>query len=374
MIESTIQNGTALVKLQGEFTKFIAKSDIESLQNIAQNTAIVRYEMNLDNITKFDSTFLIFLYQYRKNATQSGKKITFLANSDKAKRILELLQEIEIKEGEIKRVKKEDIFTKSSREIGMLLYGWWATFVEFLNFVGLLIYFVFLSILNPRKIRFAAINYHIFNSVITAMPVIFIVSFVVGGVIAYQGAATLARMGFVELSVEMTAKLTLREIGPFVVAMIVAGRSASAYTAQIGVMKMTEEIDAMKTMQLNLMNFIVLPRFYALVFSFPLMVFLSDLVSIFGCMVFLNFGFDIGFSDYIGQLKSSVGMNSFWTGIIKAPFYASVIVVIGCFIGFRVKDNTQSVGEKTTNSVVCALFGVIIINALFSLIFTELRF
>ena len=374
MIESTIQNGTALVKLQGEFTKFIAKSDIESLQNIAQSPAIQRYEINLDNITKFDSTFLIFLYQYRKNATQSGKKITFLANSDKAKRILELLQEIEIKESEIKRVKKEDIFTKSSREIGMLLYGWWATFVEFLNFVGTLIYFVFLSLLNPRKIRFTAINYHIFNSVITAMPVIFIVSFVVGGVIAYQGAATLARMGFVELSVEMTAKLTLREIGPFVVAMIVAGRSASAYTAQIGVMKMTEEIDAMKTMQLNLMNFIVLPRFYALVFSFPLMVFLSDLVSIFGCMVFLNFGFDIGFSDYIGQLKSSVGMNSFWTGIIKAPFYASVIVVIGCFIGFRVKDNTQSVGEKTTNSVVCALFGVIIINALFSLIFTELRF
>ena len=103
------------------------------------------------------------------------------------------------------------------------------------------------------------------------------------------------------------------------------------------------------------------------------MVFLSDLVSIFGCMVFLNFGFDIGLSDYIAQLKSSVGMNSFWTGIIKAPFYASVIVVIGCFIGFLVEDNTQSVGEKTTTSVVCALFGVIIINALFSLNFTELR-
>ena len=374
MIESTIQNGVARVTLQGEFSKYIAKSDIESLQNLSKNPAITRYEMNLDNIAKFDSTFLIFLYQYRQNITRSGRKITLVANNDKSKRILELLQEIEIKEGEIKRVKKEDIFTKSSREIGMLLYGWWATFVEFLNFVGLLIYFVFLSLLNPRKIRFRAINYHIFNSVITAMPVIFIVSFVVGGVIAYQGAATLARMGFVELSVEMTAKLTLREIGPFVVAMIVAGRSASAYTAQIGVMKMTEEIDAMKTMQLNLMNFIVLPRFYALVFSFPLMVFLSDLVSIFGCMVFLNFGFDIGFSDYIAQIKSSVGMNSFWTGIIKAPFYASVIVVIGCFIGFRVKDNTQSVGEKTTNSVVCALFGVIIINALFSLIFTELRF
>lgn len=374
MIESNIQNNVAMVIFRGEFSKNIAKCDIIALQNIAQNQAIQSYHLNLDAITKFDFSFLIFLYQYRQNITQSGRKITLLANSDKAKKILAILKEIEIKKSAIKPIKKEDIFIKSSREIGRLIYGWWATFIDFLNFLGILIYFIFLSLLNPRKIRFRAINYHIFNSVITAMPVIFIVSFVVGGVIAYQGAATLNRMGFVELSVEMTAKLTLREIGPFVVAMIVAGRSASAYTAQIGVMKMTEEIDAMKTMQLNLMNFIVLPRFYALVCSFPLMVFLSDLVSIFGCMVFLKFGFDIGFSDYITQLKSNVGMNSFWTGIIKAPFYASVIVVIGCFIGFRVKDNTQSVGEKTTNSVVCALFGVIIINALFSLIFTELRF
>ena len=374
MIESRIESSTATIILQGEFGKNIPKSDIESLQNLAQNSAIQSYNLNLDNITKFDFTFLMFLHYLERGITARGASIAFHATTAQAKHIAGLLQEIQAKESTIKPHIKESIFVRSSRQIGHLLYDYGTTFIEFLNFTGILIYYIFISIIQPRKIRFRAINYHIFHSVMAAMPVIFIVSFVVGGVIAYQGAATLARMGFVELSVEMTAKLTLREIGPFVVAMIVAGRSASAYTAQIGVMKMTEEIDAMKTMQLNLMNFIVLPRFYALVFSFPLMVFLSDLVSIFGCMVFLNFGFDIGFSDYIAQLKSSVGMNSFWTGIIKAPFYAGVIVVIGCFIGFRVGDNTQSVGEKTTTSVVCALFGVIIINALFSLIFTELKF
>lgn len=374
MIESHIQNATANIILRGEFGKNIPKSEIESLQVLAQNSAIQSYILHLDSITHFDFTFLMFLHYLGRDIAKRGANIAFHATNDSAKHIENLLKEIEIKESAIKPLPKESLFARSSRQIGHLLYDYGATFIEFLNFTGILIYYIFISLLNPRKVRFKAINYHIFHSVMAAMPVIFIVSFVVGGVIAYQGAATLARMGFVELSVEMTAKLTLREIGPFVVAMIVAGRSASAYTAQIGVMKMTEEIDAMKTMQLNLMNFIVLPRFYALVFSFPLMVFLSDLVSIFGCMVFLHFGFDIGFSDYIAQLKSSVGMNSFWTGIIKAPFYAGVIVVIGCFIGFRVGDNTQSVGEKTTTSVVCALFGVIIINALFSLIFTELRF
>lgn len=374
MIDSTIENGIANIKLNGEFSKNIAKNDIDILQNLSQNQSIKTYNIHLDSISEFDFTFLIFLYYLGQNITKRGGKITLIANTTKSKHIIDLLKEIEFKESTIKSPTKESIFIKSSREIGHLLYGYFTTFIDFLNFVGIVIYFVVLSLLNPHKIRFKAINYHIFSSVISAMPVICIVSFIVGGVIAYQGAATLERMGFVDLSVEMTAKLTLREIGPFIVAMIVAGRSASAYTAQIGVMKMTEEIDAMKTMQLNLMNFIVLPRFYALVFSFPLMVFFADLISIFGCMVFLKFGFSVGFYDYILQLKATVGMNSFWVGIIKAPFYASVIVIIGCFIGFRVEDNTQSVGEKTTRSVVCALFGVIVMNAIFSLLFTELKF
>ncbi|MGX3010386.1 MlaE family ABC transporter permease [Helicobacter sp. 23-1044] len=374
MIDSAIKNNSANITLHGDFGKNIPKADIEALQNLSQNLQLKHYALNLDFINSFDFSFLIFIYTLGQDITKRGGEITLTATTDKAKHIANLLREIEIKEAQIIPPPKENIFIKSAHEIGVLLYGWWAAFVEFLNFTGVLLYFLSKSILHPKEIRLRAINYHIFNSVIAAMPVIFIVSFVVGGVIAYQGAATLERMGFVNLSVEMTAKLTLREIGPFVVAMIVAGRSASAYTAQIGVMKMTEEISAMKTMQLNLMNFIVLPRFYALVISFPLMVFLSDLISLFGCMVFLHFGFEIGFGEYVAQIKSSVGMNSFWTGIIKAPFYAAAVVIIGCFIGFRVEGNTQSVGEKTTTSVVCALFGVIIINALFSLIFTELRF
>ncbi len=374
MITAQIQGNSANIALCGEFSKNIAKADIENLRAHAQNAALKRYIIDISGISKFDIAFLIFLHSYAQNLAQSGKSVEFVAESSDSKHILALLKDIETTKSAIKAPQKQSVLLTSLREMGQKIYDGAACVVEFLNFLGVLIYYIFLSLIKPHKIRWSAINYHIFHSVITAMPVIFIVSFVVGGVIAYQGAATLQRMGFVELSVEMTAKLTLREIGPFVVAMIVAGRSASAYTAQIGVMKMTEEIAAMKTMQLNLMDFIVLPRFLALVFSFPLMVFLSDLVSIFGCMVFLKFGFDVSFYDYIAQIKSSVGMNSFWTGIIKAPFYAAVIVVIGCFIGFRVEDNTQSVGEKTTTSVVSALFGVILINALFSLIFTELKF
>lgn len=372
MIDYKILDSSVNITLSGEFGTGMLKDDITSLYALLNNNRLRHYTFDLDSISKFDFTFLIFLYDYEKRLAETNKSIDFKASSDNARRMLELLKEIEITKDNIPPLKKEPMFKKAVHDIGMLLYDYMRVFIDFLNFLGNLIYC--LLTLTPKKLRFSAINYHIFNGVITAMPVIFIVSFIVGGVIAYQGAATLSRMGFVSASVEMTAKLTLREIGPFVVALIVAGRSASSYTAQIGVMKMTEEIDAMKTMKLKLFDFIIIPRFIALIFSFPLMVFLSDLVSIFGCMVFLKFGFDISFYDYIVQLKESVDLNSFWTGIIKAPFYAAVVVIIGCFIGFRVEDNTQSVGEKTTTSVVSALFGVIVVNALFSLIFTELKF
>lgn len=372
MIRYAVLDSSVNITLQGEFGTNILKDDITMLYTLLNDSKLKSYVLDLNHISKFDFTFLIFLYDYGKKLAGLDKSMNFMASSENAKRMIELLKEIEITKDNIPIIKKEPLFKRIIYDIGMTVCDYTKVTIDFLNFIGNLIYCLFT--INPKKLRFNAINYHIFNGVITAMPVIFIVSFIVGGVIAYQGAATLSRIGFAGISVEMTAKLTLREIGPFVVALIVAGRSASSYTAQIGVMKMTEEIDAMKTMKLKLFDYIIIPRFIALIVTFPLMVFLSDLVSIFGCMVFLKLGFSISFYDYISQLKEFVDLNSFWTGIIKAPFYAATIVIIGCFVGFRVEDNTQSVGEKTTMSVVSALFGVILINALFSLIFTELNF
>lgn len=374
MIEYLIKNDTLTLNLKGNFAYKINKNDIDKIHKTLDLKNIQNYSINLDQIDKFDISFIVFLSNYLNEIKNQNKSIKFTANEKKSKDILELLEDVKNKEQTKIESKNLNLLLNFLNKTGIETWNTINIIIDFINFIGNVIVSLFLSLLNPKSIRFKAINYHIYHGVITAMPIIFIVSFIVGGIIAYQGGMTLQRMGFPQATVEMTAKLTLREIGPFIVALIVAGRSASSYTAQIGVMKMTEEINAMKTMNFNLMNFIVLPRFVALVISFPLMVFLSDLVSIFGCMIFLKYGFEITFLDYIVQLKENVGMNSFWTGIIKAPFYAATIAIIGCFIGFRVEDNTQSVGEKTTTSVVYSLFGVIIVNAIFSLIFTELQF
>lgn len=372
MIEFSQNHRGIQINFSGIINHKMPKDDIAKLYLTLKNSDTSEIFLDVNNISDFDISFIFLLLDFLDSARKNNKTAKISGDSAIALQIKENVEQIKLKQSQIQNEPKtpralvKKMFDKS--------FEIYCVFVEFLNFLGYLFYWLFKLILNPRKIRINAINYHIFSGVITAMPVIFVVSFIVGGVIAYQGAATLERMGFMQVAVTMTAALTLREIGPFVVALIVAGRSASAYTAQIGVMKMTDELNAMKTMNFNLFNFIVLPRFIALVISFPLMVFLSDLVSIFGCMIFLHYGFDIAFGDYIMQLKHGVSINGFWTGIIKAPFYAATIAVIGCFVGFRVEDNTQSVGEKTTASVVYALFGVIVVNALFSLIFTELRF
>lgn len=372
MIESIVNDDKLTITLNSNISDKIKKNDIANLMLMLDSDEFNEFTINIDEIGKFDISFVVFVNHYINQIKSKNKKITIIANTENAKQFIDFLEDVKISSIDSK-IKKSSI-NQSISKIGLSVVEAINTIIDFINFIGILLYSLYLCIINPKMIRYKAIGYHIYHGVITAMPIIFIVSFIVGGVIAYQGAATLQRMGFPQASVEMTAKLTLREIGPFIVALIVAGRSASAYTAQIGVMKMTEEISAMKTMNFNLLNFIVLPRFIALVASFPLMVFLSDLISLFGCMVFLKAGFEITFVDYISQLREFVDLNSFWTGIIKAPFYAAIIVIIGCFVGFRVEDSTQSVGEKTTTSVVYALFGVILINALFSLIFTELRF
>lgn len=372
MIDSIVNDNKLTITISGNISDKIRKVDVSNLILMLDSDEFDEFTININEISKFDMSFIIFINHYIKKIKNKNKKITIIANTENAKQFIDFLEDIKVSTIDLKKEKYH--IKQTISKIGSKVVENIHTTIDFINFIGILLYSLYLCVINPRTIRFKAIGYHIYHGVITAMPIIFIVSFIVGGVIAYQGAATLQRMGFPQASVEMTAKLTLREIGPFIVALIVAGRSASAYTAQIGVMKMTEEISAMKTMNFNLLNFIVIPRFIALVVSFPLMVFLSDLVSIFGCMIFLKAGFEITFIDYISQLREFVDLNSFWTGIIKAPFYAAIIVIIGCFVGFRVEDSTQSVGEKTTTSVVYALFGVILINALFSLIFTELRF
>ena len=245
--------------------------------------------------------------------------------------------------------------------------------VDFLNFTGLCLWRLFVSITQPKKhFKLASIFYHIWHSGIKALPLVLIVSVIVSYVIAMQGVIQLTKMGTPILGVEIVSKLTLRELGPFVMALVIAGRSASAFTAQIGAMKITEENDALKSMGFDVVDYLITPRIFALVLMMPLMVFLVDLVGLVAVMLALNVQADISFTQFWERFYEFVNISHFLVGIAKAPFFGLAVALVGCYRGLQVDNHTESLGKETTASVVNAIFFIILINAIFSFITTAL--
>jgi conserved hypothetical integral membrane protein len=228
------------------------------------------------------------------------------------------------------------------------------------------------SLAHPFSIRFDAIAKNIEDAGVRALPIITLTSFLIGVVIAYQGAVQLQKFGANVFIVDMIGISVTRELAPLITAIVVAGRTGSSYTAQLGVMKITEEIDAMRVMGFEPQRFLVLPRIIALMIALPLMIFFADIIGIFGGMVVANLHLNLSWSEFVHRLQNVVEVKHFWIGIVKGPFFAWLIAVVGCFRGLQVSRDTESIGYYTTISVVNAIFLVIACDALFSVVFTEL--
>ncbi len=243
---------------------------------------------------------------------------------------------------------------------------------DFITFLGHLFTRIFQVFLNPWNIRFKEMVYHIHHSGFNALVIIGLTSFLVGVVIAYQGAVQLAKFGADIFIVDTVSISMVRELGPLITAIVIAGRSGSAYTAEIGAMKITEEIAAMRTMGFDPYHFLVLPRIFALIIALPLLIFFSDIMGIFGGMIASQMELNISMAQFVDRLYEVLELKHYILGMIKGPVFAFVIAAVGCFRGFQVSDNTESLGLHTTASVVNSIFLVIAFDALFSVIYTEL--
>ena len=191
--------------------------------------------------------------------------------------------------------------------------------------------------------------------------------------IAYQGADQLQRFGANIYIADLVGLAMLRELSPLLTAIIVAGRSGSAYAAQIGTMKVTEEIDALRTIGISPQELLVLPKMLALIIALPLLTVFADVTGIIGGMIMARSKLDVSFDIFIDRLGDAVSLSSFLTGIVKAPVFAAIIALVGCFQGFQVGGSADSVGRQTTLSVVQAIFLVILTDALFSVVFNWLH-
>ena len=252
----------------------------------------------------------------------------------------------------------------TERLMGDLLY--------FLNFLGAVTVAFGRTLARPGTFRIKETASNLYKAGVTAIPIVALSAFLVGVVIAYQSAVQLQKYGANIFIVDMIGISIPRELAPLITAIIVAGRSGSAYTAQIGVMKITEELDAMKTMGFEIFRFVVLPRIVAMVIALPLLIFFADIVGIYAGMLVAKGELQIGFTQFLDRLQHAVDVRHYLIGLFKAPFFAFIIAAIGCFRGFEVSGDTESIGRYTTMSVVNAIFLVVALDALFSVIFTEL--
>jgi phospholipid/cholesterol/gamma-HCH transport system permease protein len=245
-------------------------------------------------------------------------------------------------------------------------------FLAMLTFIGESAHALAGWLVHPARIRWRVVLFNLRSAGFDALPIVGLLSFLLGVVVAYQGADQLRQYGANIFVADLVGLSMLREFAPLITAIIVAGRSGSAYAAQIGTMSVTEEIDAMRTIGIEPQELLVLPKILALMIALPLLTVFADGLGIFGGMIMAKTQLGVGFGEFLDRLVKAVSITSYLVGIGKAPVFAAIIVLVGCFQGFRTHGGADSVGRQTTRSVVQSIFLVIVADALFSVAFSLL--
>ncbi|NWD84281.1 ABC transporter permease [Pseudomonas reactans] len=256
--------------------------------------------------------------------------------------------------------------------IGRAVDTVWQDTKKLLGFIGLILETFARGIFRPKRWRVTPMVAHLEQVGLDAAPIVALLTFLVGAVVAFLGATVLKSFGATIFTVDLVAFSFLREFGVLLTAILIAGRTASAFTAQIGSMKANEEIDAIRTLGLDPMELLVLPRVLALLVALPMLTFLAMLSGIVGGGVVCAVALDISPAMFLSLLQSDIGVQHFLVGMVKAPVFAFLIAAIGCLEGFKVSGSAESVGAHTTSSVVQSIFVVIVLDAVAALFFMEM--
>jgi phospholipid/cholesterol/gamma-HCH transport system permease protein len=246
----------------------------------------------------------------------------------------------------------------------------WRDTLQIITFVGRAASAIGLAIVR-RRLRLAALSRQVAETGVNALPIVGLMAVMISIVIGYQGVAQLRPYGSESFTINLVAVSVLREMGVLITAIMVAGRSGSAFTAEIGVMKAREEIDALRVMGLEPMELLVLPRLLGLVITLPLLTFYADVMGLLGGAVISQTLLQVSPASYLERVQIAVDSSDLFVGLVKAPVFAFFIGVIGCMHGLRIAGSAESVGRETTRAVVKAIFLVIVLDALFSVFFEK---
>jgi phospholipid/cholesterol/gamma-HCH transport system permease protein len=264
------------------------------------------------------------------------------------------------------------VFERVPESVGLTVTGLAQGIVQLVGFLGAVLVSLGTLIRHPSRFRIKALVRQIELVGVNSLAIIGLMSFLIGIVIAQQGAVQLRQFGAEIYTINLTGRLSLRELGVLMTAIMVAGRSGSAFAAQLGTMKLTEEVDAMRTIGVSPVEALVIPRILASVLMMPLLGFYSAVVAIIGGAFLADLALDIPFFTFLTRIQEVVPLHDVWVGLVKAPVFGLIVGLAGCYQGMQVKSNSEEVGLRTTMAVVQAIFMVIVLDAFFAVFFTEI--
>jgi phospholipid/cholesterol/gamma-HCH transport system permease protein len=318
-------------------------------------------------LSHLDSAGALLIYQLLEKFQQTKIKTSLVKFTEQHSQLFSMMKEKMAAVGVLEQpVEKNDPFTFIGKQTVKRV----KTGLEFLSFVGEISLIFRRLFAYKQRFQMRSILRVIQDAGFHALPIIALLSFLVGVVLAYQIGRQLQSYGANIFIIDLCGIAILREFGPLITAIIVAGRTGSSFTAQIGLMKVNEEIDALKTMGLTPYNRIVIPRVLAMMLVVPLLTMWSNAFAVFGSMVMSRSMLGITAHDFISRFADRIDNTTLWTGLGKTPVFAIAIALVGCFQGFRVKYTADSIGVHTTMSVVQALFLIIVIDAIFSILYS----
>jgi phospholipid/cholesterol/gamma-HCH transport system permease protein len=327
-------------------------------------------KLDMAGVRELDTLGAWLLEKMSRRASSAGHHAEMVGVADNYAGLIEEVRQVNRRNPAPAPV-QNPVLTKIN-DVGRSAVGATEDLAVFLQMLGSLFVALFGTLRRPRSLRLTSLLYQLYRVGWQAIPIIVLITFLIGAIIAQQGIFHFRKFGADSYVVDMVGILVLRELGVLIVAIMVAGRSGSAYTAELGSMKMREEIDALSTMGLDPVEVLILPRVIALICALPILSFIGSMAALYGGGLVAWFYGGMGPAIFIARLHDAVSITHFEVGLIKAPFMALVIGIVACSEGLRVKGSAESLGKQTTTSVVKSIFLVIVLDGLFAIFFASI--
>jgi phospholipid/cholesterol/gamma-HCH transport system permease protein len=362
-------NHVAILTLSGEWTvRHLPEEERVAFEKIPAN--ISKLIINGTNLDEVDTSGAWMMIRFIRSLNFNPLQMEWMGFSPSHLKLINMVSHVK---HDVLLAERAGTPYHSLVSLGKYSVGSLREWSLLLSFFGQLCVVIVKTIAQPKRLRLKSVIYHANEVGIKAMPIIILLAFCISLVLGYQGANQLKQFGAMPFTVNLVAISLLREMGVLITAIMASGRSCSAFAAQIGVMQMNDEVAAMRTLGLDPFELLVLPRVLGIIIALPALTFVADMAGLLGTYFVAAVYLDMSYQQFMARLQPAITEMTFYIGLMKAPVFALIIGVIGCFHGLQVRSSATELGLRTTTAVVQSIFLVVLMDALFSVIFTMMN-